>query len=151
LTQPPNNQRPVEQLIPASQWGHHYYRLLFQVAFRHEGSATSAILLGAESMGLLDRLTDEVAREPELVCSFESANCTVFPESCAVSPEFEVSVNGSAHAVLWGSTLRNVVANARHVEVWRLHRGRPTPVEMDSSDDEALRLPLLPGDRIRYR
>jgi len=141
LTQRPNDQRPVEQPLPASQRRHHYYRLLFQVAFQQKGSATSAFLLGAESMDRLDRLTNEVLSEPQFVCNVESANCTVFPESCTVSPEFEVRVNGSTSAVLWGSTLKNVVANARHVQLLRLHHGRPIPVEMDPNDPEALRLP----------
>ena len=151
LTQRPNDERSVEQLIRASQRRHRYYRLLFQVAFQQKGSATSAILLGAESMDRLDRLTDEVLSEPQSVCNVESANCTVFPEFCTVSPEFEVRVNGSTHAVLWGSTLRDVVENSRHVQLLRLHQGRSIPVEMDSSDPEALRLPLLPGDWIRWR
>ena len=38
----------------------------------------------------------------------------------------------------------------RKLQLLRLHDGQPTPVEMDAGDPNALRLPLLPGDRVEW-
>jgi hypothetical protein len=151
LTQRPSDQPAVQELIPASERRHRHHRLFFQIGVKQRGNTKSAILLGAESIHVLDRLTEKLISEPESVCGFESSHCVVFPESCTVSPEIEVTVNGSTRAVLWGATLRSIAAHASHVEVLRLHGGQLTPVEMDSSDPDALHLPLLPGDRIHWR
>ena len=43
-----------------------------------------------------------------------------------------------------------VAARPRRLELLRWYRGRLTPVEIDASDANALRLPLLPGDRINW-
>ncbi len=38
----------------------------------------------------------------------------------------------------------------RKLRLLRLHDGKPTPVEVDAGDPNALRLPLLPGDRVEW-
>jgi hypothetical protein len=67
-----------------------------------------------------------------------------------VSVEIEIAVNGTPRRVLWGSTLGNVAAHPRHVELLRHDRGRLAPVELDPADPNALRLPLLPGDHLSW-
>jgi len=60
-------------------------------------------------------------------------------------------VNGRVRRVPWSSVVADVVERHRHVELFRHYIGRPAPVEIDSGDREALRLPLLPGDRVKWR
>jgi hypothetical protein len=38
----------------------------------------------------------------------------------------------------------------RKLQLLRLHDGRLTPVRIDVADPNALRLPLLPGDRVDW-
>ncbi len=38
----------------------------------------------------------------------------------------------------------------RKLRLSRLYAGKLTPVEVDAGDPNALRLPLLPGDRVEW-
>ena len=111
----------------------------------------SAALLSAVSIDELDRLTEQLLTEPDSVCDGVSTHCTAFPEACSVSLEIEISVNGAARLVPWTSVLADVVERHRHVELFRPYVGRLAPVEIDSRDPSALRIPLLPGDRVKWR
>jgi len=84
------------------------------------------------------------------VCADGSTQCTVFPEACTVSLEMEVVVNGKRQTVLWGSDLAELARDRRNVTLFRPYKGRLAPVELDASDHDALRVPLLPGDVIRW-
>ena len=63
----------------------------------------------------------------------------------------EVFENGKRRTVVWGSTVMNIAAHPKQLELMRLHAGRLTPVYINAGDPNALRLPLLPGDRITWR
>jgi len=78
-------------------------------------------------------------------------NCTAFPEACTASLEIQIVVNGESRRVLWGSVLGGVAEKHRRVELLRPDLGRLAPVKIDTRDPEALRVPLLPGDRIKWR
>jgi hypothetical protein len=145
----PQDQLPVQKLIPAAQRHHRYYRFYFEILFRN-GEVHGSVLLGAESREALERLGVQLTTEPDSVCGAKSIHCTVFPEACSVSLEMQVVVNGVPKSVLWGSRLKSVAKQWRHVEVSRLYDGRLSPVVFDSSDPKALDLPLLPGDHIRW-
>jgi hypothetical protein len=106
-------------------------------------------LLGAPSAAELGRLSSQLLAAPASVCG-TSPRCSVFPETCTVSLEIEIVVNGSPRTVLWGSFLSSVAIRPRHVDLQRLYRGRLVPVEINESDPDALRLPLLPGDRVSW-
>jgi hypothetical protein len=151
LPQRPADQPPVQQLIRESQRGDRHYRLFFQVLLNKKSDIRSAVLLSAASGGELDPLAEKLLSEPESVCSATSPKCTVFPEACTVSLEIAIVVNGAPKTVLWSSSLMEVAPNNQRVELLRPYRGRLIPVEIDPSDSEALHLPLLPGDRVRWR
>lgn len=106
LAQRPADQPPVQELLSASQrlYGHH--RLFYQIVVNKKADVHSAVLLSAESMDELERLTRELINEPESVCSHGSAQCTAFPEACTASLEIEIRVNGAARTVLWGRAWR---------------------------------------------
>ena len=53
--------------------------------------------------------------------------------------------------VSWGSTLADFSKNYRRVELLRRYRNELAPVEVDIRDHETLRVPLLPGDVIKWR
>ncbi len=150
LVQRPGDQPPVQQLIPPSQMRHRRYRFFFEVLFNRKDELRGAVLLGTGSSDELDRLAAKLLTEPESICGGRSTNCTIFPELCTVSVEIEIVVNGTPRTVFWGSLLASVARRPRHLELLRPYAGRLTPVEIDFSDPKALRLPLLPGDRIYW-
>ncbi len=152
VTELPPGQPPVQRLIRASQARYQHHRFFFQVWFKGKAETRNAVLLSARSKDELDRITSQLVTEPASICGdAESIHCTVFPESCAVSLEIEIVVNGAPRTVLWGSVLASVAARPQHIELLRRYAGQLTPVEIDSSDSNALRLPLLPGDRLTWR
>ncbi len=150
VKQPPADQPPVLELMHASQRRYRHHRFFYQILFTKRAELRSAALLGAASVTEMNRLTARLLTEPDSICGGESVHCTVFPEACTVALEIEIVVNGTPRTVVWGSLLAHVAQRPRRVEMWRLHSGRLTPVELDPSDAAALRLPLLPGDRIQW-
>jgi hypothetical protein len=147
----PDEQTPVQQLIPRSQQRHRYFRFYYEVLFRRSGRSRGSVLLSANAKDGIDELAAELERDADSVCSERSTNCTVFPEACSVSIEMEVVVNGSPINLIWGSVLSNIVDHPQHLELWRIYHGRLTQVKLDAKDTSALRLPLLPGDHVRWR
>src|SRR6185312_1780507 len=150
LKRRPRDQAPVQQLIQAAQKRRAHYRFFYAVVFKRKGNIRSSVLLGAESMEELERLTTQLAGNPDSVCGGPSIHCTVFPQVCTVSLEMEIVVNGARQTIPWGSLLTNVATRPRHLELSRLYGGRLIPVEIDSADPNALRLPLLPGDQVNW-
>ena len=151
LTRQPADQPPIEQLLPASARNRAHQRFFFQVLINKRSQHRTAVLLSGTVADELDRLTEQLAGKPEFVCGAESMNCTVFPPTSTVSLEIEVVVNGDRRIITWTSQVRSVAVRPKHLELLRLHAGRRTPVDIDLSDPEALRLPLLPGDHINWR
>jgi hypothetical protein len=137
-------------MVRGSQRRYSHGRFFYAVALNLRGPTRSGVLLGANSAGELDRLTMQLAAEPESVCGGRRAHCIVFPETCTASVEIEIMVNGAPRAVAWGNLLDSVAVRPRHVEMLRLDAGRMVPVEIDWKDPAALKLPLLPGDRITW-
>jgi hypothetical protein len=146
----PADQLPVQQLIGARQLRYRYYRYFFQVVFRQKADTRGAVLLGADSIQESDRLASRLIKEPDAVCADPAQHCAVFPEACTVALEFKIVVNGLARSVVWGSLLDSVAMQPRVLRLLRLNAGKLTPVEVDAGDANALRLPLLPGDRVEW-
>ena len=151
LAQRPADQPPVQELIPTSQFRYRHHRFFFAIVFKRQGEERGSVLLGARSAPELDRLGARLLADPDSVCGGQSPNCTVFPQACSVSTEIAIVVNGSPRTVPWGSVLSTVAARPQNVELLRSYHSRMTPVEVDARDPNALRLPLLPGDRIQWR
>ena len=150
LEQRPADQLPVQDLIGASRLHYRYYRYFFQIVFRQMAGMRGAVLLGANSSDELDRLASRLITDPDAVCAGQSPNCAVFPQACTVALEIEIVVNGAARSVAWGSPLESVTMHPRKLRLSRLYAGKLTPVEVDAGDPNALRLPLLPGDRVEW-
>jgi hypothetical protein len=146
MPQRPADQGPVQDLVSATQQQHPYYRFFYEVLFK--GSAHGSVLLGASSLDELNQLTTQLKASPESVCTAQSTHCTVFPEACSVSLEMDIYVNGAPRTIHWPSTVANIAPHPSQLKLLRLVGSRTTPVELDPSDPKALRLPLLPGDRI---
>ncbi len=145
----PGNDAPVQQLISPGQEHYRFHRFYFEILFRN--SARGSVLLGANSAAGIDSLAARLLSEPDSVCGRESIYCTVFPEACSVSAEMEIVVNGARKVVLWGSSLASVATNPRELNLRRFYNGSQRPIEIDPHDPDALRLPLLPGDQIRWQ
>jgi hypothetical protein len=146
----PADQSPVQKLIGSSQSHYRYYRYFFQVVFWRKAGVRGAVLLGANSIDELDRLASRMLTDPDAVCTEQSAHCAAFPEACTVALEIEIVVNGVRRSTPWGSLLDSIVMSPRKLQLLRLYAGKPTPMELDAHDPQALRLPLLPGDRIEW-
>ncbi|MBV8895427.1 MAG: hypothetical protein JO051_02870 [Acidobacteriaceae bacterium] len=146
----PSEELPVQQLMRPGQMHYRCYRFFYEVLFRRSGSVRGSVILGGETKDEIERIAMELLSDPDAVCSASSKNCTVFPEACSVSIEMEIVVNGAARNVLWGSPLSDVVGHSQHVELSRIYKGRLAPVKIDARDADALRLPLLPGDRVTW-
>lgn len=151
VPQQPADQPTVQTLIPPSIERYRFHRFFYEVLFRQRKELRGAVLLGAATAKELDGLTSQLLADPASVCGGRSAHCTVFPESCIVSLEIEITVNGARQSVPWGSLLMSLAAHPNRLELLRLYSGHPTPVAIDPADPAALRLPLLPGDRISLR
>jgi hypothetical protein len=151
LDQPPSDQPRVQQLLSEAQQRRRHHRFFYQVLLSKKSNVQSAVLLGAESPDGLDHTTNQLLSEPESVCGDASSQCTVFPEACTVSLEIAVTVNGARRTVSWGNTLADFSGNHRRVELYRRYKTKLAPVEVDTHDREALRVPLLPGDVIKWR
>jgi len=150
VSQRPADQPPVQHLVSEPQRLFHHHRLFYQVLLNKKSNVHSAVLLGAPSPQEIDRLTARLLTDPETVCADGSTQCTVFPEACTVSLEMEIVVNGKHRAVLWGSNLAEFADIHQNVTLFRRYKDQLAPVEMDAHDREALRVPLLPGDVIRW-
>jgi hypothetical protein len=150
VAQRPSDQPPVQQLVTEPQRAYLKHRFFYQVLLSKKSNIRSAVLLGAQSTDELDRLTKALLTQPDSVCGGASTHCTVFPEACTASLEIEIVVNGTSRTVLWGSTLAEFAEGHRHVALFRRYRGGLAPVEVDIRDREALRVPLLPGDVVKW-
>lgn len=146
----PSGQAPVQQLIPAPQKRHRQFRFYYEVLFKRGGESHGSVLLSANASAEISRLTAELTSDPDSVCNERSGNCTVFPDACSVSVEMEIVVNGSPLNVVWGAVLSDIAKHPHHLELVRIYQGRLTPVKLDANDTKALRLPLLPGDHVKW-
>jgi hypothetical protein len=150
VEQRPSDQPAVQQLLSEPQRLYHRHRFFYQVLLNKKSDVRSAVLLGGESAEELDRLTAELLTQPDSICGGGSTFCTVFPKACTASVEIEIMANGSPRTVLWGSTLAEFAERHRHVALFRRYQDGLAPVEIDVHDREALRVPLLPGDVIKW-
>src|SRR5690348_5903134 len=150
VKQQPGDQLPVQELIRSSQELYRYHRFFYEILLSRKAELRGAVLLAARSADELGRLASQLASDPASVCGGSSPRCTVFPEKCTVSLEIEIAVNGMERTVLWGSILSSVATRPTRVSLRRVYRGRLTPVQLDSSDAAAFRLPLLPGDQVHW-
>lgn len=146
----PPQEPSAGQLIPASQRRFQHHRFFYEILVKRKDEVRGAVLLGAATTDELDQLTGRLLADPAAVCGGQLLHCTIFPGTCTVSVEIEIVANGAPRTVLWGSTLGNVAAHARHVELLRRYRGKLLPVELNPADPNALRLPLLPGDHLSW-
>jgi hypothetical protein len=151
VAQHPKDQAPVQDLLSDMLARSRFHRYFYQVVFsKSKGNVSGAVLLGARSASELGALASRLLTDPDAVCAGQLAHCTVFPELCSVSVQMEIVVNGMPRRVLWGSALGSVAIRPKTVQLLRAYAGRLTPVEIDPSDPNALRLPLLPEDRIKW-
>ena len=150
VEQRPSDQPPVQQLLRETQQLYHSHRFFYQVLLNKKSDVRNAVLLGADSVEELDRLSTQLLTQPESVCGGARTHCTVFPEACTASLEFEIVVNGAHRTVVWGSTLAEFAKEHNEVRLFRRYHDRLAPVEVDVRDREALRVPLLPGDVIKW-
>jgi len=149
LNRPPADV-PVQDLIAFSVQHARYYRLYYEIVFNLANNTHGSVLLSADSQEEIEQLSAQL-KNPEALCGNHATHCTVFPEACSVSVEMKVFVNGKSDALVWGSLLINLTGDhPKHVEMKRLYGGQLIPVRINPRDAASLRVPLLPGDRIKW-
>jgi hypothetical protein len=150
VEQRPSDQPPVQQLLSESQRRYDYHRFFYQVLVDKKANVRTAVLLGAKSAEELDELAKQLLTQPDSVCGDDSLQCTVFPEACTVSLEIQIVVNGARRTVLWGNVLADFADSHPGVKLFRNYQGHLAPVEISVRDHQAFRVPLLPGDVIKW-
>jgi hypothetical protein len=143
----PGGQPSVNSTIPTAQLASRFHRLFFQVAADRESGPARAVLLSGDSHPAIVAVGESLLRGSG--CGGATASdlhCLAVPDGTTASVLFAVLANGKPLTLPWGSTAAGVVGAARPVKLWRKHRKRIVPVQLDAADSEALRLPLLPGD-----
>lgn len=147
----PNGQPSVEATIPPPHRTARFHRLFFQVALDSTSGPARAVLLSAESQSAIGTFSHRLLRGTGCSATTEpEVHCLVIPEGTTASVLCNVVVNGKPLTVPWGTTVLGVVSSARPVRLSRQFRNRMAPVQLDSTDQDALRLPLLPGDVLEY-
>lgn len=146
----PRDQPAVQTLVRPRNLSFRYHRLFFQVVMSRMGTTRPAVLLGARSSSALDGITRQFLSGKDSLCdATPSDQCTSFPAMCTASLKIGITVNGAARKVVWGTTLAAVVSHPSKIVVKRLINGRMWLVQIDLSDPDAIRTPLLHGDEIR--
>ena len=146
----PKDQAPASDLVGVPMRRFRNYRYYYAVVFAKagRGAVGSAVLLGANSAVEMERLGEQLEAEPDSVCGGPAAkNCTVFPQTCSVSLEMEITVNGSPRVVGWRATLGGLAPPAG--KAMRLTRGG-TVTELPGGDIRTRATVLLPGDRVAW-
>jgi hypothetical protein len=151
LAMRPKNQPSAQELISHSRRRHRKYRFFYAVVFTQQGTEGGSVLLGGSSLGELDRLSAELLVAPYSVCGERSRHCTVFPNTCTVSLEMQIVVNGQKRSVPWRSILASVVPGARHIELMRgSGANHVTSQSINPANPEEVRTALLPGDQVHW-
>ncbi len=150
LAKRPNVDPAIDSYLKGPQQRLRFHRLLLQVTMNRKTGEANAVLLSAASAKKLDALKEKLEIDVAIVCSARALNCTVFPSTGSVSLGFEVLVNGKSSFVAWGTTVGAAVGKHSPFSLERIYRKRLAPVEIDGNDPAALRLPLLPGDSVKW-
>jgi hypothetical protein len=140
--QRPKDQEAAKDLLPSSHLRSRFYRLYYAVKFSKSTGPGAPVLLGARSPAELEQMGSRLKEAPDEVCRAGSVRCTVFPESCTVSAEMVVVVNGQPTPFLYGSTLAAVAKG--HTSVM-LERGG---IALNS--ERLMQVPLMPNDVVRF-
>ncbi len=143
----PADQPAIDAYLTLPQQRRRFHLLLLQVVLSRNSGEANAILLSGNSKAEVEKL----AADPASVCHAGNPNCAVFPATGSVSLGIEVQVNDKPTFVPWGTLVGTLAGKQRPFSLARLYRGRLRPVQLDTDDPEALRLPLLPGDAISWR
>jgi hypothetical protein len=146
----PAQEVPVRALVGTHFQKQRYHRLYFQVAFDQRSGEAPAVLLGADTKEALRRVGAELSVNARATCGDGTAHCVVLPPDTTVSLQFQIFVNGKPTFVSWGTSVKGVVGTRPAFEMRRKFGGRSVQVQIDAQDLEALRLPVLPGDRFEW-
>ena len=146
----PAHEEPIRELVGTRFQRQRYHRLYFQIVFDRRSGDAPAVVLGADTREALRQLGDKLTANARAVCGQGSVHCIVIPPNTTTSLQFEIFVNGKPSFVSWGTSVKGVVGTRTSFEMQRKFGGRSVPVRIDAQDPEALRLPILPGDRFDW-
>lgn len=145
--QPPRGQPAIQSLIGRRNASSRYHRLFFRVVFSQTGLPRQAILVGARSAAELDQITRQLSAGRDSLCG---ERCDVLPAWSTAAAMIAITVNGIPRRVVWGSPIGSIAPHPAHITLLRKNSGGVTSVPVNTSNPEALRLPLQHGDRITW-
>ena len=148
----PKGQVGASDLVPISMRRFRSYRYYYAVVFAKQGrgGVGSAVLLGANSADELERLGVRLVDEPDSVCGPEAKNCTVFPRTCTVSLEMEITVNGISRVIGWRAAVGGVAPAGKDVRLTRIVNGREVLTDLKAGATATRMMVMLPGDRLQW-
>ena len=145
--------RAAEPPFPAPE-NFQYIRVLFWTA--HSSADHYATVLTAGDRKSLADATGTFLAAPDGSCRIalpRGVTCIPVPPDSAVNAEMRVTVNGVDTYVGIGGTVAEAIHQRtapRSLEVRRMYRGRPAPVQFDPKRGDILQLVLLPGDAVIF-
>ena len=143
----PADDPSVFGLLSPSFLGKRFHRLYFQIVFNRQSGESGAVLLAADSNAGLTSLGARLIADP---AAARGEYCVFAPANATVSLEFEIMVNRAPMRVHFGASVKTVVGTHDTFTMQRQLKGRRLPVEIDTKDPDALRLPVWPGDRFSW-
>lgn len=147
----PVGQDPVASVLPTAQLHCKHHRFFFQVVLdKQHGSAQAVLLSGDSSPHMKEAASGLAMGEGCPPSGPKKLYCTAIPESISASIQFEIRANGKSRTVSWRSTVASIVGSEKPVALARKFRGKMVPVVLGAQDLDSLRLPLWPGDELRF-
>ncbi len=120
-----------------------------------------SMLLAAADLRVLNDLTEKFIADPAAVCDTAPSPCSIFPHRITVVPELAVTARGRVVYVDPVSTVMDVLRRyygktpprraMETVSVERPFAGGYAKVDLKGAGPLALKLPVVAGDRIRWR
>lgn len=131
----------------------------YRVIVKSDQTDFTALVVAAPTRTELDRRAALLESGSSTCATLKDELCVAVPLRVAINAVLPVTVNGAEVMMLWGSNLGAAISNAgvRRPEdilptlmVFRLHKGRSTPLEFDRSNSSILRVPLMGGEVISW-
>jgi hypothetical protein len=137
-----------------------YYRLFFLTKYLKIAGEPErhAVIVGAPRLADLREYSARFLEDADLTCQGKltrtQPECIAVDKRISFLPEIQVTINGEAAHFTIGTDLRSVLyarrALGKRYSLERRYGNGWRKVAFPNGDTEALRVPLLDGDRVRY-
>ena len=136
------------------------YRFLMLTHYVSTGRKRSAIIIGAQNLTLIHNIESKLRQNPAEPCPSLTAGtkaiCLPFEGEVTVSPEIQVTLNDKSQYVAWGSTIKNLLtqakaSEAKSIRLRRSWENQLRPVEIEGDPAAILSTVLIGGDEVQWK